>query len=226
MTYRSSLRIQLVKLLKCSHKQAILWCKDGLVEIDGETIIDCNSIIEAHQQIIFQNVIIREGTKLHYVLFHKPHGYECTANRAIENNMYEILPAEYQHLFPLGRLDKNSEGLLLLTNDGNIYIKMVDAGGSVEKEYLVTTYNPITADLVQAFEQPFLLGSRFTLPAAFIKVNENQFKVTLLEGINRQIRRICAKHDNQVKRLVRIRFGNQTLDDLQIGTCKAVERFE
>lgn len=226
MTYRSSLRAQLVKLLKCSHKQAILWCKEGLVEIDGETAIDSSSIIEPHQQIVFQNIVIREGITLHYVLFHKPHGYECTANRAIGNNMYEILPAEYQHLFPLGRLDKNSEGLLLLTNDGNVYATMVNAGGAVEKEYLVTTHNPITEELAQAFVQPFLLGNRFTLPAVFIKISEYQFKVTLIEGINRQIRRICAKHDNQVLALVRIRFGNHTLNNLETGACRVVSRFK
>lgn len=225
MSYKSSLRILLVKILKCSHKQAIQWCKEGLVAIDGITILLADTIIEAHQEILFQDKIIRKGVLLHYVLFHKPHGYECTANRAIEHNMYELLPAEYQHLFPLGRLDKNSEGLLLLTNDGNIYANMVNSGGAVEKEYLVTTFYPITEELVNAFEQPFLLGTRYTLPAKFIKVTENQFKVILKEGINRQIRRICAKHDNQVERLVRIRFGHHSLGNLQVGTCSAIDGF-
>ena len=225
MIFRSRLKFHLVKLLKCSNKQAELYCKNGLIEVDKITELDPLILIEDHQEICYKTEIIRKGTELLYVLFYKPNLYECTANRDIENNIYQIIPSEFQHLFPLGRLDKNSEGLLLLTNDGSVYSNMVDAGGEIDKEYIVTTCLPITHQLEKSFVNSFELGSRMTLPARFEIISEYEFKVILNEGINRQIRRICAKNDNQVKTLTRTRFGKHYLGNLPIGECKKVAKF-
>lgn len=182
--------------------------------------------IGIYEEIRLSGRVIRKGVELKYVLFYKPNLYECTTNRSIENNMYEVFPPEYQDLFSLGRLDINSEGLLLLTNDGKRYKEMMGEEANLEKEYVVFTYSPVTDELKSAFTQPFQLGKRMTLPADFEKVDEFCFKVVLKEGINRQIRRICAKNNNQVKQLIRIRFGNQLLGDLKTGEFIEVSGFQ
>jgi len=225
MQFRYHLSYQLTKITRCSHKHAVGSCRNGWVEIDGEIETNPRRIIGNTEQIRLQNALVREGITFKYILFYKPNLYECTSNKAIENNIYELLPANFQDLFPLGRLDKNSEGLLLLTNDGQVYKNLMSEEADVEKEYLVTTFNLITDALKESFVHPFQLGQRFTLPAHFEQIDDYNFKVILKEGINRHIRRICAKNGNQVKYLVRIRFGNHLLGDLQSGEWKELEGF-
>ncbi len=220
MKFRNQLKYHLTKLLNCSYKQAIEYCNQGAILVDNQIINDSSFTLVDSQEIKFNNQVIRRGITYLYVIFNKPYLYECTANRSIPNSIYEILPQQYQHLFSLGRLDKNSEGLLLLTNDGSVYAKMVNMDTNIEKEYLVTVYHPIDAQLETAFIHPFLLGKRYTKPAKFTKISEFQFSLILTEGINRQIRRICAKNNNQVKQLIRTRFGSYTLGDLKPGECK------
>ena len=225
MDFRYQLGYQLTKILRCSHKQAYAFCRNGQIQIDEVVETNPRRTISSHEEIRLDALIIREGVAHQYVLFNKPNLYECTTNREIENNMYEILPSEYQQLFSLGRLDKNSEGLLLLTNDGQTYRKLMAEDAEVEKEYLVRTLRPLTPELEEAFVHPYLLGQRLTQPARFEHVDEYSFKVVLKEGINRHIRRICAKNNNQVMQLVRTRFGQHTLGDLQSGQWRAVDCF-
>jgi len=220
MQFRYQLRYVLIRILLCSHADADAFCINGQVEIDGKTETNSRRIVGDSEEIKLNSLVIRNGIDLMYVAFYKPNLYECTTNRAVENNIYELLPAEYQDLFSLGRLDKNSEGLLLLTNDGQIYRTMMHVDAEVEKEYRVHTHFPISTGLEKSFSEPFLLGQRYTLPARFEKVDDFCFKVVLKEGINRHIRRICAKNENQVKQLVRIRFGDQKLEYLSPGECR------
>ncbi len=114
---------------------------------------------------------------------------------------------------------------MLLTNNGKLYRSIMNQDADMEKEYLLHTHHPITDALIQGFTQPFQLGRRITLPATLEILDFHTFKVVLQEGINRQIRRICAKHENQVKKLVRIRFGNHLLGDLPCGDWKEIDGF-
>jgi len=139
--------------------------------------------------------------------------------------MFELIPEEFQDLFPLGRLDMNSEGLLLLTNDGQAYKELMNKEAEVEKEYIVTTWHPVTDQLEKSFTEPFQLGPRTTLPAVFEKLDNFRFRVVLKEGINRHIRRICAKNENQVRQLVRVRFGKFVLGDLKPGEWLELDGF-
>ena len=220
MDFRYQLRYQLTKILRCSHKQAEAFCRAGEVEINMKVETNPRQTLGYQEQIRLKSEIIREGIDLKYVLFYKPNQYECTTNREIKNNIFEVLPARFHDLFPLGRLDINSEGLLLLTNDGQLYRQMMGHQSEVEKEYLVHTYQPVTEFLRKSFTEPFLLGKRNTRPAVFEQIDQFSFKVILKEGINRHIRRICAKNENQVKQLTRIRFGEYTLSDLKSGEWK------
>lgn len=221
---QNRLSYQLVKVLQCSHAEAAGLCIQGKVKIDGVLLSNPRDTISENAEISIDDQIIRYKRDFKYVLFHKPMGFECTANRKIIDNIYHLLPEEFQDLFPLGRLDKNSQGLLLLTNDGSIYNEMV-GGGTVEKEYRVTTHRPVDEQLATAFTNPFQLGHRFTLPAKFIFISEYEFSVTLTEGLNRQIRRICAKNNNQVKELIRVRFGAEHLNEIPVGEWKVVSKF-
>ena len=225
MQFRYSLSYQITKITRCSHKMAMDFCLNGKVQVNQLVETNPRRTIGYHEQIQINGQVVREGTPLKYVLFYKPNLYECTANRQIENHIYEILPPSYQDLFALGRLDKNSEGLLLLTNDGQMYREMMNHESSIEKEYLVQTFHPITTSLAESFINPFQLGQRHTLPAKFEKVDDFSFKVILKEGINRHIRRICAKNNNQVKQLTRIRFGNQCLGELTPGAYLEINSF-
>lgn len=225
MQFRFQLRYQLIRILRCSHREADGFCREGRIQVDGVVETQSRKTIGSHEELRFNEVIIRQGITLKYVLFYKPNLYECTTNRQIANNIYELLPANYQDLFTLGRLDKNSEGLLLLTNDGQTYRELMHHETEVEKEYMVHTHRPINMDLKRSFTEPFLLGQRFTLPAHFQQIDENSFNVILKEGLNRHIRRICAKNNNQVKQLIRIRFGPHLLGDLQPGENREVDGF-
>jgi 23S rRNA pseudouridine2604 synthase len=225
MQFRFYLRYYLIRTLHCSHAEADAFCRNGAVEIDGIRETNPRRILGNHEEICLNGNVLRKGTRLRHVLFYKPNLYECTTNREIENNIYEVIPEEFQDLFPLGRLDKNSEGLLLLTNDGQAYKELMDREAEVEKEYRVHTFHPVTEALAKAFREPFRLGQRYTLPARFEQEGEFCFRVVLKEGINRQIRRICAKNENQVKQLIRIRIGDFHLGNLQSGECQEVEGF-
>jgi 23S rRNA pseudouridine2604 synthase len=225
MEFRYSLSYQLTKIIRCSHKQAVDFCRKGIVMVNGQVETNPRKKIGSYESIIVNNEQVRAGITLKYVLFYKPNLYECTSNRAIENNIYEILPLPYQELFPLGRLDKNSEGLLVLTNDGQYYREMMGQEAQIEKEYLVHTYQPISQSLKDSFLMPFQLGKRLTQPALLEQLDNFSFKVILKEGINRHIRRICAKNNNQVKQLIRIRFGDLNLEDLKEGEWKEISKF-
>ena len=225
MQFRHQLRYHLIRLLRCSHDAADTHCRCGEVSIDGIVETNARRILEPHEEIRFQDTVLRKGIQRKYLLFYKPNGYECTTNRAITHNMYELIPEEFQDLFPLGRLDINSEGLLLLTNDGQTYKELMNTEAKVEKEYIVTTWHPVTEELEKSFTEPFQLGPRITLPAVFEQLDTFRFRVVLTEGINRHIRRICAKNENQVRQLVRVRFGKIVLGDLKPGEWLGVEGF-
>ena len=225
MQFRYSLSYQITKITRCSHKMAVDYCLNGKVLVNQLLETNPRRTIGYHEQIQINGEVVRQGTNLKYVLFYKPNLYECTSNRQIENHIYEILPPSYQDLFALGRLDKNSEGLVLLTNDGQMYREMMNHESSIEKEYLVQTFHPITTSLAESFINPFQLGQRHTLPAKFEKVDDFSFKVILKEGINRHIRRICAKNHNQVQKLTRIRFGNHWLGELTPGAYLEINSF-
>jgi 23S rRNA pseudouridine2604 synthase len=225
LNQRHQLRYLLTRLLRCSYAQADQFCHSGLVFIDTKVATEPRLIVHENQEILVDKQIIRPRLSFRYLLFHKPSGYECTANPLVENTIYKLLPASFADLFPLGRLDKNSEGLLLLTNDGKTYRMLMNKTVEFEKEYLVRTKNPINKALEEAFTKPMLLGQRFTKPAKFEQLDEFNFKVILTEGINRQIRRICAKSENQVLQLTKIRFGQQVLGNLPVGEWIEVEGF-
>ena len=212
MTFRKRLQYFLVKRLNISNKNALALILEGTVSINNAFVFE-NIEINIEDKIVHKGKILQEGKQFIYIAFYKPRGIETTLNTDIPDNLKNILPFE-ETLFPVGRLDKESEGLLLLTNDGRLFDKMLRSEHQTEKEYFVKVDKEITDDFIQKMSSGITILGKTTLPCTVEKVDKFTFKIILVQGINRQIRRMCYKLGYEVLELKRIRIGNVSLGDL------------
>jgi 23S rRNA pseudouridine2604 synthase len=215
MTFRNRLQYLLVKQLRISNKQALSMILEGLVLVNDEVVRD-NILIQTYDRIVSDNQIVREGKKLIYIAFYKPRGIETTFNTEIKDNLKEILNFP-EDVFHVGRLDKESEGLLLLTNDGRVFDKTLRQEHKTEKEYIVTVDKLIDADFIKTMANGVTILGKTTLPCQVEIVGDYTFKIILIQGINRQIRRMCYKLGYEVTRLLRVRIGKILLGELKSG---------
>lgn len=213
MTFRSRLQYFLVKKLKISNKKAFHLIETGQIELNG-IVIDSNIEITETDTIIFENVELQKAKKIIYIAYYKPRGIETTLNINIENNLFDALQLN-ESVFPVGRLDKESEGLLLLTNNGKIFDKTLRAENNIEKEYLVTVDKQITDNFISQMADGVVIMGQTTKNAIVEKLTDFEFKIILTQGLNRQIRRMCYKLGYEVKKLIRIRIGPILLGDLK-----------
>lgn len=160
-----------------------------------------------------------------YIAFNKPVGIVCTTDTKREkNNIIEYI-RHPKRIFPIGRLDKNSEGLILLTSDGDIVNKILRARNYHEKEYLVTVDKPITPEFLKRMRSGVPILDTVTRPCEVTALGSHQFKIILTQGLNRQIRRMCEALGTEVKALKRIRIMNLTLD-LPVGKWRPLTQSE
>jgi len=213
MIFRKRLQYFLVKRLNSSNKNALKFIIEGKIELNNKVVHE-NVIINPGDSIAFEGQILQAGKQFISIAFYKPRGIETTLNRSIPDNLKDILPI-VENLFPVGRLDKESEGLLILTNDGRIFDKTLRSENQIEKEYLVTVDKEITFDFIFKMSEGINILGKMTLPCRVEKMNNVTFKIVLVQGINRQIRRMCYKLDYEVVQLVRVRIGKVELGDLQ-----------
>jgi 23S rRNA pseudouridine2604 synthase len=212
MTFRKRLQYLLVKRLQISNKNALTLILEGKILVNNLTVFE-NVVINPEDSVVYEEQVLKEGKLFLYVAYYKPRGIETTLNLEIEDNLKAILPFK-EELFPVGRLDKESEGLLILTNDGRLFDKTLRSEHQTEKEYLVTVDKVIDEDFVQKMSEGITILGRKTLPCRVEKVDDFTFKIILIQGINRQIRRMCYKLDYEVLKLVRVRIGEVELKDL------------
>lgn len=224
MSSRYKLKASIVKHLSISNKEVDTLLKSGQIKLNGD-IINENCFVDAFDEIIVNGKAIRETKKAIYIAYNKPRGIECTLNENIENNLKNAININ-EDFFPLGRLDKDSEGLLLLTNDGRIYDKLMFKQHEVSKIYRVTVDKPITEELLNALRTGVVIMGKTTLPCEVSKTNETEFEITLVEGLNRQIRRMCYKNGYQVTRLIRTKFADYELNNLKTGEWKHIKKSE
>lgn len=224
MTFRNRVQYLLVKRLRISNKEALMLIERGEIKVNGQSIQE-NCLLESTDEVSYQGTIIREGKALHYIAFYKPRGIETTLNEGIENNLKSILPFE-EALFPVGRLDKESEGLLLLTNDGRLMDKTLRKEHETEKEYIVTVDKAIDEAFVYAMSNGITIMGQTTLPCFVEVINEFQFRIILVQGLNRQIRRMCYKLDYEVTELIRVRIGKVSLQELTSGQYRRLTKEE
>ena len=195
-----------------SRRQADKLISDGRVTVNNE-IIELGYLVRENDIVKVDGEKIRSTLKKHiYLAFNKPKGIVCTTDtQKEENNIIDFINFN-QRIYPVGRLDKMSEGLILLTNDGDIVNKVLRSRYRHEKEYLVTLNKKITKNLLRDLANGVPILKTVTRKCETSFVNEFQFKIILTQGLNRQIRRMCEYFDYRVKKLERIRIINIKLD--------------
>jgi 23S rRNA pseudouridine2604 synthase len=199
----------------CSRREADKLVEGGRVTINGETAL-LGSQAEAGDTVLIDGKRLETGSRIVYIALNKPVGITSTTEGHIQGNIVDFIGHE-ERIFPIGRLDKDSEGLILLTNDGDIVNKILRAEGRHEKEYVVTVDRPVTQSFLTGMATGVkILGSR-TLPCEVTRISERVFRIILTEGKNRQIRRMCSAFGYEVRRLQRIRVMNIRLGALQTG---------
>ena len=210
----------------CSRREADKLIKEGKVTINGE-IPEMGTKVEVGDQVEVEGQIVKKSTKQKniYLAFNKPIGIVCTTDTRVEpNNIIDYI--EYPtRIFPIGRLDKLSEGLIFLTNDGDIVNKILRARNNHEKEYIVSVNRFISRDFIQRMSNGVeILGS--TTKKCFVqKLGPKKFKIILTQGLNRQIRRMCDSLGYRVQSLKRVRIMNIKLD-LPTGKYREITKAE
>ncbi len=212
----------LVKQLKLSHQQIKSDIALGYVLIDDEIAIQKQSIGTNHT-IKYKEEVIQIGKPFFYYAYNKPVGVESTLNLAISNNLVEATGIK-EYFFPIGRLDKASEGLMILTNDGQLYKQIIATNSTIKKIYEVEVDQEISDDFIEKMSSGVMIMGSYTKPCEVIKINTNKFKITLIEGRNRQIRRMCYKLGVEVLVLKRISIGNLKLDELYGESLKVLKK--
>jgi 23S rRNA pseudouridine2604 synthase len=214
----------LVKKLALSKEEAMELIKLKEVFVNGVAAKQKQSI-DKSDLIIFRDEQLQTRELFTYILYYKPRGVECTLNPEIENNL-RFAFSFHTNLFPVGRLDKDSEGLLLMTDDGRLYKKIAGSEMHQEKEYLVTLDKQIdSADLQKMASGVVIMGKK-TRPAIITREDDFTFRIILTQGLNRQIRRMCYKLGYMVKSLKRIRIMSLELGSLQPGEFRSISKDE
>lgn len=198
-----------------SRRGADKWIEDGRVTINGD-LATVGSKVEAGDDVRVDGKPVKKEEQLVYIALNKPVGITCTTERHIEGNVVDFINHPLR-IFHIGRLDKESEGLLLMTNDGDIVNEILRAENHHEKEYVVQVDRPITDDFVKKMASGVEILDTKTLPCRVEKISSTVFKIILEQGLNRQIRRMCSALGYSVKRLQRIRVMNIHLGKLKVG---------
>lgn len=199
----------------CSRREADKLIDSGRVTINGEKA-ELGSQAELGDDVRIDGRRIGEQKRHVYIALNKPVGITCTTELHIKGNIVDFV-AHSERIFPIGRLDKDSEGLILLTNDGDVVNPILRSEGKHEKEYIVTVDKPVTDAFLKGMASGVRILGSMTLPCKITKMTDRVFRIVLTEGKNRQIRRMCQAFGYHVRKLRRIRIMNIELGDLPIG---------
>ena len=197
----------------CSRREADRFILEGKVTINGK-IPEIGAKVEEIDQVEFNGQIIKKSRsqKNIYLAFNKPIGIVCTTDRKVEpNNVIDFIKYP-KRIFPIGRLDKLSEGLIFLTNDGDIVNKILRSRNNHEKEYIVKVNRVINSDFIQRMSNGVEILGTITKNCYVKQLGPKKFKIILTQGLNRQIRRMCEALGYRVLSLKRVRIMNITLD--------------
>lgn len=199
-----------------SRRGADKYIEDGRVTINGAPA-ELGSKVEPVDEVRVDGRVIEQPEREYvYIALNKPVGITSTTERHIKGNIVDFIN-HAERIFHVGRLDKDSEGLILLTNDGDIVNEILRAENEHEKEYIVRVDMPITDSFLKKMEEGVEILDTVTLPAKAEKLTKYIFKLTIRQGLNRQIRRMCSALGYEVRSLQRIRIMNIRLGDLPIG---------
>ena len=199
----------------CSRREADVFIDQGRVKINGVVARKGNRVGKNDVVLLNDKPLIFKP-KTVYIAFNKPIGITCTTDRKDKSNIIDFLKIK-ERIFPIGRLDKPSDGLIFLTNDGDIVNKILRAGNLHEKEYLVTVDRVIDEQFIRKMSNGVPILDTVTKPCRVKKEGLKTFRITLTQGLNRQIRRMCLALGFEVKTLTRVRIMNLTLQNIPVG---------
>ena len=214
MKERQAVRINkyLSEIGYCSRRAADKLIQEGRIKVNGKPV-EMGLKVSPVDEITVDGIVVDQaGDKPVYIAFNKPVGIVCTTDTRVEkDNIIDYINFPTR-IFPIGRLDKPSEGLIFLTNDGDIVNKILRARNQHEKEYVVTVNRPITDEFIQKMAAGVPILDTVTRPCEVKQTHNKEFRIILTQGLNRQIRRMCEYLDYRVVTLKRVRIMNVSLD--------------
>lgn len=208
----------------CSRREADKLIESGQVTVDGQPALVGMKVTEA-QGVKYKGESVQRKREMILLAVNKPRGVVCTEEKKEKNNIIEFLNYK-ERITYIGRLDKDSEGLLLMTNNGDIINKMMRAGNCHEKEYIVTVNKPVTEAFIKEMSKGVPILDTVTRRCKVEVIGEYKFRIILTQGLNRQIRRMCDYLGYKVTALQRTRVMNIKLNDLQPGAYREVTELE
>ena len=204
----------------CSRRQADRLIEQGKVMVNHEVAVMGQKVTIDDVVHVDGQAITREVEQI-VIAFNKPVGVECTTDTENPDNIVDYI-GYHKRIYPIGRLDKNSQGLILLTNDGSLVNNILKASNYHEKEYVVTVDKPINDEFINKMSSGVEILDQITRPCKVTKVNKHTFNIVLTQGLNRQIRRMCEALGYKVQKLKRIRIMSVKLDNLPKGQYRDV----
>lgn len=200
----------------CSRREADKLIEEKRVTVNGK-VCELGTVVQPEDVVAVDGKPIKAKSKKKvYIALNKPVGIECTTDRRVRENIVDFV-GHPERIFPIGRLDKDSEGLILMTNDGDIVNKILRTENNHEKEYIVTVNKPITDNFIKGMSDGVEILGRRTKPCKVYPIDKNTFRIILTQGMNRQIRRMCEVFGYRVLKLKRIRIMNIRLGLLKTG---------
>lgn len=210
----------------CSRREADKLIEQGHVFVNGHRAA-VGAQVSKHDKVTLNGNLIeaKEGTDFVFIAFNKPVGIISTTEIGVKDSIIDYI-GYHERIFPIGRLDKESQGLIFLTNNGDIVNKILRAGNKHEKEYLVTVDKPITDEFIQKMGAGVPILGEMTKKCKVVKESVFSFRITLIQGLNRQIRRMCEYFEYDVVKLERIRIMNIGLKGIPLGEWRQLEQSE
>lgn len=214
---------------RCSRREADEWIAAGRVTVNGRRA-EVGDVAEDDDEVRVDGDLVRPrggpGARPRtYIALNKPVGVTCTTESDVEGNIIDFVDYPTR-IFPIGRLDKDSQGLILLTDDGDIVNRLLRVENRHEKEYVVEVHRPVTAPFLASMARGVNLGGTITRPCRVSKLGRSAFRIVLTQGLNRQIRRMCEAHGYWVRSLTRVRIVNIGLGHLKTGQWRKLSDAE
>ena len=200
----------------CSRREADRMIEEGRITVNGKKA-ESGQKVSLEDEICADNIPVHKNEKKVLLLFNKPRGIVCSTKQQFDETTVTDYLDYPLRVYPVGRLDKESQGLLLLTNEGDLVNKIMRAGNYHEKEYFVTVNKPVDREFVRRMSKGVPVLDTVTRPCRVVQTGECSFRIILTQGLNRQIRRMCEYFDYRVVKLVRVRIMNIKLGDLPVG---------
>ena len=209
---------------KASRRGADKLIAEGRVKVNGR-IAKIGDQVKPGDEVMVNGNIIRLARNHVYLALNKPVGITCTTEKGVKGNIVDLVNHPLR-VFNIGRLDKDSDGLILLTNDGDIVNEILRAENNHEKEYIVSVDKPITPEFIEKMSKGVRILGQKTLPCKVTQISKYEFNIILTQGLNRQIRRMCEVLGYEVYRLQRVRIMNITLGNLPEGQWRDLTKKE